>query len=342
MAITIDDIARELGTSVSTVSKALNGYADISEDTRQRVMAVAREMGYHPNAAARNLRRQRTDRIGLMINSSITYMIDYLAQVIPGAAYAAEREGRNLVLYTAGVDDPAEELTRVCRTREVDGLLLVWSELPEETISLLEKENIPFVIFGRRIENQNVSFVAPDNFRGARAMVRHLIEQGHRRIGFMTRTALGNTNVDRLAGYRQALEEAGIEFDLALLIETHIEPESGYHAMNTLLDLEQAPTAVFAFHDYLAVDAQRAASERGLRIPEDVAISGFDGLQITQMTSPPISTVSYPLFDMGRRAVEILLEKIQLVSRPPIQETIPVDLVLRASTLSIHVQQEIS
>ncbi len=333
MAVKIKDISQELGLSVSTVSKALNGYPDVSKQTRERVIEAAQQMGYQANAAARNLRRRRTDKIGLLINTSIAYMSDYVAQTIPGAAAAAEWRDSDLVLYTAAIGDPLAKLKRVCLSGEVDGIVLIWSDLTEEAISFLkERTTIPFVVFGRRVSDPDVSYVVPDNLTGAYQLTKHLIELGHTKIGFTTRPALSTTNEDRFAGYRKALAEVGIPFDETYVVETAIEPQSGYHAMNAFLDLPEPPSAVFAFHDYVAVDAHRAVLERRLRIPEDIALVGFDGLRITLLTSPPITTVAYSLFEMGQRAIEILLQKIDDREGPVVHHIQPSRVLVRGST----------
>ncbi|MEL7235407.1 MAG: LacI family DNA-binding transcriptional regulator, partial [Chloroflexota bacterium] len=333
MSVTIEDISRKLGISISTISKALNGYTDVSARTRDLVLQTAQEMGYHPNTAARNLRRGRTDKIGIIISESIVYISEYLAEIIPGAALTAEQNDTNLILYTS-VDNSIANLTRICRSREVDGMILLWSSEMSSMIDLLELEKMPYIIIGRRSERAGTSYVAPDNFEGAKAITQHLIELGHRRIGFMLRPALGTTNVDRFAGYRAALDNAGLPLIDELVVTTAIEHRSGYHAMNTLLDLLEPPTAVFSFHDVVAVDAMVAVKERGLRVPDDVSITGFDGLRSSLITTPRLTTVRQPLQEIGQRTVSTLLALIEDPSLPPIRERVPVHLEIRESTAS--------
>ena len=330
MSVTIEDISLRLGISVSTVSKALNAYPDVAKDTREKVLAAARELDYHPSAVARNLRRGRADKIGLLINNPISFISEYISEVMAGVALSAETRGQNLVLYTAAVHHP-QELKRICRAREVDGLLLIYSPSPEAT-AVLQREQMPFVVFGRRVEQPGVCFVTPDNRAGAYALTRHLLEQGHKRIGFTTRPELGTVSEDRYQGYRQALAEAGLPFEPELVVQTSIEPLSGYKAMNAFLDLASPPTAVFAFYDLMAVDALNAARDRGMRIPEDVAIAGFDGLRSSAITQPRLTTVQQPLNQMGKRAMEILLACIADSDQPPITEIFPVHLLIREST----------
>jgi LacI family transcriptional regulator len=330
MSVTIEDISRQLGISVSTVSKALNAYPDVAEGTRQRVLAAARDLDYHPSAAARNLRRGRADKIGLLLNNPISFLSEYISEVMAGMALSAETYGQNLVLYTTAVQYP-DELKRICRGREVDGLILIFAPSPE-AVAVLEEEKMPFIVFGRRVEQPGVSFVAPDNRAGAYALTQHLLAQGHKRIGFTTRPELGLVSDDRFAGYQQALAEAGLPLDRELVVPTAIEPLSGYKAMTTFLDLDQPPTAVFAFYDLMAVDALDAAQARGLRVPQDVAVAGFDGLRSSLLTKPRLTTVQQPLSLMGRRAMELLLSRIEDNQQPAATEIFPVELVIRQST----------
>jgi LacI family transcriptional regulator len=331
MSVTIKDISKRLGISVSTVSKALNGYPDVSDDTRQRILEMARELDYHPNVAAQSLRRHRTSKIGLLITYPVASVGEYVAQLITGAAIAAEAVGYNLVLYTT-IADQVDQITRICRSREVDGMLVLWARQLDNTLALIEREVMPFVAVARRITNHNISYVVCDNKQGAFEITRHLIEQGHRRIGFMPIPELRETNRDRLAGYCQALEEAGIPFDEKLLVPVTLETGTRHAAMHTLMDLADPPTAVFAFHDYIAIEALQAALDRGLRVPQDVAIAGFDGMYSSMVTTPPLTTVKQPTQEIGRRAVETLLTHISDVNQPPYQIILPVELIVRQST----------
>lgn len=327
----IKDISERLGLSVSTVSKALNDYPDVAPRTRLLVQQTARELGYQPSASARNLRRGRTEKLGLLINHSLHYISEYFAEVMAGIAMTAEQNGTNVILYTETVHQP-DGLLRICRSGEIDGALLLWANPSDGILQHLEKERMPYVVVGRRVELASASYVTPDNREGAQRLTQHLIEQGHRRIGFMARPVHGLTNEDRLAGYVDAHAQAGLSLDSRLIMTTELEPESGYHAMQRLMELPQPPTAVFAFYDLMAVDALRAAHERGLRVPHDVAIVGFDGLPSSQITTPRLTTVRQPLRAMGRKAVEILLSRIAQPDMPAIQLTFPIELVVRDSS----------
>ncbi len=332
MVVTIRDLANYLDLSTSTVSRALNGYEDVAAQTRQRVEEAVVELGYYPSAAALNLRRQRTEKIGFSFSFPFSLMSDYVSGLITGAVIAAERQGYNLTLYPL-MDDQLTQLTQICRAREVDGLLLLGRpQMAQTTIPLLRQEGIPFVVVGRWAEDPAISFVKPDDPGGAWAVTNHLIALGHRHIGFTTRPSMGATSRDRFAGYKQALSEADIAYDESLVVETSFEPESSYQAMNQLLDLPGPPTAVFAIHDLVAVECLRAAAERGLHVPDDVAIVGFDDWRVSLTTQPPLTTVKPPLEEMGKQAMDILLQHISEPTLPPERLILPVELIVRQST----------
>lgn len=332
MSVTIDDISKQLGLSISTVSKALNNYTDISQETKNRVLEAAQEMGYHPSAAARNLRRRRTDKVGFLFSFPVTTISEYAAKLITGAIIAAEQADYNLILYPV-LNNQFDQLTRICRTREVDGLLLISRANMDQISAIMRDETMPYVVIGRRAEQPDVSYINLDYINGAINVVSHLISLGHRRIAYTTRPALGITSRDRLQGYKQALQAANIPFDESLVIPTNLEPKSGYHAMNQLLDLPNPPTAIFAIHDLVAIECLQAIQDRGLRVPDDIAVVGFDDWSLCLTTKPPLTSVRTPLTDMGQQAMAALVDQINKTSQSIIQKTLPVELIVRQSTV---------
>lgn len=332
MSITIAELSRLLGISQSTVSKALNERADVSDETRARVLQAATNLGYQPSAAARNLRRQRTDKLGLIVNYPIDQVGDFLAELVPGAAIAAEQAKYNLILYTS-VAGQLQEIAKLCRAREVDGMILLWPPQLDETVNLIKQEQMPFVVAPRRIPHADVSFVAADHQQGARLLTQHFIEHGHRRIAFISRPESFETDTDRRAGYRRALAEANIPFEEQYLIETNSRIEkNAENAFASLLALDAPPTAILVFTDPMAVKILATAKEMGLNVPDDIAIAGYDGLSISAVTTPTLTTVRQPIPAMGRIAVQNLLAQIQDPSLPAAQAILPVELVVRESS----------
>jgi LacI family transcriptional regulator len=330
MVTTIHNIAKHLNLSNSTVSKALNGYSDVSPTTRELVMKTALELGYQPSAAARNLRRGRTDKIGLFLNTSIEYVVDYLSGIIPGAVMTAQGCGKNLLIYTITDNDPSQ-LLNVCRAGEIDGVILFSTHYDKHTIETLLNEKFPFVVMGREILDERVSYVVPDYYDGTYQATQYLIERGHQRIAFTTRPELGTANDAHLNGYIDALHDSGLTVDDNLIVETRLIANSGVQPMRQLLQLSQRPTAIVAFHDLLAVDMIREIQAHELHVPEDIAVVGFDGLRAGFMTMPQITTVMQPLEFIGQRVIEIINARIEDPDKLPVQETVPVKIVIRGS-----------
>ena len=330
MSTTITDIAQQLNLSKSTVSKALNGYTDVSVETRELVMRTASELGYQASTTAVSLSKGRTDRIGLFLNASVDYVIDYLSGILIGAVQKANSLGKRLVLYTIVDNDPAY-LLQLCRAKEIDGVILFSKHYDDASINAMLKDNFPFVVMGRRILNDRVSYVVPDYYDGVYQSTCYLIREGHRRIGFMTRPELETANAEHLNGYLDALTDSGIKVDDNLIVESKLQADSGVQPTQKLLALEARPTAILAFHDLLAVDAIRVIQSQGLKVPSDVAVMGFDGLKAGLITSPQISTVQQPFELIGERVVEIINEQIEGESLRPVQEVVPVKISIRES-----------
>ncbi|MDY7077189.1 MAG: LacI family DNA-binding transcriptional regulator [Chloroflexota bacterium] len=339
--VTIADVARRAGVSKTTVSRVLNDRPDVDQETRERVLGIIKETGYVASATARSLRHQRTSKIGLFLYIHIHGVrahrlhatSEYYFEVIRGVAYRAEELGYNLVLYISlAWEEVLDRLTHVCRGEEVDGLILMGAGDTQPLIEVLNRELLPFVVVNRRIEEPTVSYIAPDNEGGAYQATRHLLDLGHRRLAYIGRPADLETDVDRRGGYRRALAEANVHFDADLCSEASFELGSGYQAMERLLNLDSPPTAVFAFNDPLAIEAFRAVNDRGLRVPEDVAIVGFDDVHAALVITPPLTTIHQPLFEMGIQAIDHLIPLLHEEEIEPARVVMPVELVVRDST----------
>lgn len=331
MTVSIRDIAQVLDLSNSTVSKALNGYADVSPATRELVTKTALELGYQPSASARNLRRGQTDKIGLFLNTALEYMVDYLSGLLPGAVQTAAGFNKNLVIYTI-VDKDQDHLLNVCRAGEIDGVILFSTHYESQTIDALLHDQFPFVVLGRQIPDQRVSCLVPDYYAGSYRATQHLTDLGHRRIAFTLRPELTTANDAHLKGHLDALRDAGILPDDELMLETRLEPGSGIKPAEQLLELREPPTAVRAFHDLVAVDMIRVFQDKGLKVPEDISVMGFDGLRAGFLTIPHISTVAQPFDYIGKRIMDLVHRRIASPQAAPRQEVIPVTLIARGST----------
>jgi LacI family transcriptional regulator len=330
MSVTINDIARKLRLSKATVSKALNGYPDVSVETRALVMRAALELEYQPSAAARSLSLGRTGNIALFLNTSLTYVLEYLQGVLPDAVARGHAAGRQLILYPTASDSP-DRLMRACRTGEYDGVLLFSPRYPQSLFDFLHALHMPFVVMGKQIADPRVSFITPDYYAGGRALVEHLLALGHRRIAMMNRSHIAITSETRMRAYFDALADAAIAPDPALVIDTTPDPETVAHAVDTWLALDRPPTAIIAFHDLLAVEAVHILARRGVRVPDDISLVGFDGLPRGHAAAPPLTTAQQPFAHIGARAVEMLIAQMEAPGTPPLREVVPVTLTVRAS-----------
>lgn len=337
MSVTLEDVAKHVELSISTVSKALNGYRDISPSTKERIMAAAADLGYHPNMAARNLRRQCTEKLGVVVNYPINIVDDFLSELIPGAAAAAEQTDYNLILYTSTAQRP-ERISKICRAREVDGLLLLWPPNLDETIRLMDQEAMPYIVLPRRVSHKGIfgkgiSYIGADHLASGQMLTEHLIRLGHRRIGFTSNPEVHESNTDRLAGYQKALADADIFFKDDWVLETNgRELNNGELILQHFFALKEPPTAILCFTDPIAMRVLAAANEQGIRVPEELSIAGHDGILTSGMTVPTLTTARQPIPEMGKLAVECLLARIENPDLPPAQHLLPIELVVRNST----------
>ena len=248
----------------------------------------------------------------------------------------AEQTDYNLVLYT-NVHTQLQRLQRICRAREVDGVLLISGDEVTEAVDAFLADDLPLVVLGRREVHPEVSFIAPDAVADGLLATRHLVELGHRRIGFLGSLLNTQTCADCIAGYRQALHAAGIPDDPALITAAPFRPGGGDQAMAALLDQDPRPTAVVAISDTVAQEALRTLAERGLRVPQDIALVAFGDTLLSLLTTPPLTSTRQPLFEMGKRSVEMLMARIANPHQAPERIICPVSLVVRESTVGSRI-----
>ncbi len=334
--MTLEEIARLAGVSRSTVSRVINGDRRVSDAARARVQDVVRRHNYHPNAAARSLASRRTRVLGLLISQAVGNLFTdpFYPILIQGTADACNAAGYTLTMLMDTSDDGSavEQLyQRVIRGRHVDGLILACHAVDDPIVPLLEADRIPFVLVGRH-PGAAVSFVDIDSRSAAREAVAHLLGHGYRRIGMICGPPHLIAAIDRHAGYVTALQEAAIPPDPSCVLFADFRQRGGYDAMRQMLaSPARLPDAIFAASDALAIGAITALQEAGLRVPEDVAVMGFDGMEAGANLQPPLSTVFQPVADLGREAVRIVLATIDDPERIPVQHFLPTRLTLRRS-----------
>jgi LacI family transcriptional regulator len=335
MVVGIKDIAAYVGLSTSTVSRALNGYDDVAVDTVRRVQQAAGELGYYPSASARNLRCRRTEKIGLalLFDSAFATYNEFFAELIRLVAAAANRHDTNVVLYTHAGEDPSE-LTRIAQTREVDGLLVL-GDMPglDAALRRCQAAGMPFVILARMVDDPRMSCVSMDYQEAARLALSHLVGLGHRRIAYISFSNSSRYSRDRTACYSSALAELGLRYDARLVAYASLQPGSGAQAMEALLALDEPPTAVYLYNDRLAIEVLQHLGQREVRVPQEVALVGFDDIRSARMTNPSLTTVRYSLDMIAEQAVCAVLQQRAEPGAPPVRRVLPVELVVRQSTM---------
>jgi DNA-binding LacI/PurR family transcriptional regulator len=313
--VTSQDVAERAGVSRTTVSLVLNEVegVQISEKTRQRVIKVAEEMGYVPEAAAQALASGRSRFIGLVLTRRPHQIATdvFLTQILNPLIEVAHRHNMRLLVDIVGEMHHRETYRALVRGRRTDGIILSGPRLNDRGLQLLEIDGFPTVLMGS-LPGTSFYSVDVDNCAASRAAVTHLIRLGHTRIGCITNAPVSYTAaLDRLRGYRQALEAAGLPKDNELVRYGDFDPQSGYEQMNALLTLESPPSAVFVASDVVAFGVMAAIRERELTIPDDIAVVGFDDVPFARFVNPPLTTVHLPAADLARRSSEILFKLIK-------------------------------
>ena len=328
---TIRKVADLAGVSTATVSHVINDTRAVSAPLAARVLDAMEQLDYHPDIIARSLRRRETLTLGLLVPS---VEIPFFARVAASVEAAANDAGYSVILCNTGWSLPREVhyLTNLL-ARRVDGLLCISLAMSAEHIAPVLRRRTPVVVFERSMPGVEVDAVEIDNFQGAYDATVHLLGLGHQRIGCITGLPNSNLNGERVAGYRKALARRGIPFDPALVRTGDYTAAAGVRESLDLLRLPEPPTAIFAFNDLMAMGVMRAMHERGLRIPDDVAVIGFDGLPLTEHCSPPLSTVEQPVTEMSAAAIAMLRDRIRGGSSPAFVQTFAAKLVERASTI---------
>jgi DNA-binding LacI/PurR family transcriptional regulator len=303
--VSIKEIARAARVSHSTVSRALRNSPLVNRETGALIRKIAEERGYTVSAVARSLVTKRTNTIGVVVT---TIADPFAGEVVSGVEEFALARGYSVIL-TASHGDPAREIraVRSLHERRVDGILVMASRIGAHYLNLLSEMKAPVVLINSHHPGEFIYSVRIDDFQGARIATKHLVDLGHKHIGYIGDRFGFQSDAARLAGYRQVLEEAGIAASSAAIAYGDGSPPSGRAAMKHLLDSGIALTAVFCYNDREAFGAMRAVCERGMHVPHDLSIVGFDDLFFSSYTDPPLTTVRQPKHEMGQMGAEILL-----------------------------------
>jgi LacI family transcriptional regulator len=338
MAVTIKDVAREAGVAVCTVSFAMNGSAHVAEDTKKRIFGAIEKLNYRPNQSARGLVTKKTNNIGLVVQETADGLENsILLDVIKGLGQASGKNNYDLLLsfqkpQSRKLDD---HVLDVYRKQSADGLILMGTAMSERSYEELVSKRFPFVLLGRPYKEDVCHSVNADNEQGAYEAVKFLVNKGHRRIAFITPCSLEvDASLDRYNGYKQAMTEFTDGFDENLVAYGSFEPDSGYSETEKLLSLKHRPTAIIAGRDVIASRVIERAQALGYKVPDDLAVIGFDNTAVSQLARPAITSVELPMRSMGYEAAQLLINIIEGVLKyDDVQKVVlPCTLIEREST----------
>ncbi len=310
MTVTIKDIARHAGVSHSTVSRALNGSPLIGGPTTDRVRRAAAELGYFPSAAARTLKTNRSRVLGVVISN-----VDdpFFSEILQGIEEAARVGGYSLFMAASGHDaDRERDIVRIMREHRIDGLILCSTAFSSEQGRQLSSYDIPMIVINNQAEEEYRYSISHDDLYGSRQVTRHLIGLGHRRLAYLGFPGSGRTNLKRLSGYREEMRMAGLhaseDYELAAAAS---DLATGRAALQQYLALAERPTAVVCYNDMLAIGLLQGLQEQGVEVPRDCSIAGFDNIEFSAYTNPPLTTFDQPKRSIGAEAARVILRLVE-------------------------------
>ncbi len=334
MPVTIRDVAKQLNLSITTVSRALDGYSDVAEETRDLVKRTANEMGYVPNWAARQLRRKRSDAVGYILPAGFPRFSEaFFSDFIAGLGDEIALNHLDLLISTASPGENEQQIyRRWVQERKVDGLILNRVRLQDWRVDFLSEEDFPFSTLERSLNPGNYPSIEVDGRKGIHTLIDYLVEKGHRRIAYLGGQEELKIQADRYAGYFDGLRSAGIQIIQPYVINQNISRQDGYQSTQKLLNLASQPTAIVCINDVIALGAVRAAQEKGLVVGRDLAIAGFDDTEEAHQAQPPLTTLRQPVYQIARDLVKLLVARIIGEPAEETQIKLVPELIIREST----------
>lgn len=329
--VTIKDVAKKAGVAPSTVSRVINENGYVSPEVRERVLRVIEELGYIPNPMARGLGGGQTYTIGLILPDITNIFFPSIAR---GVEDAASVQGYTVILCNSDNDPTNEDnYIRTLQQKFVDGIIIAGSGSQGSNIQDLVDQGLPVVLIDRRLEGVAVDAVLCDNLGGAYCAVSYLLNEGHEEIAFLGGPPEISTTKERQQGYILAHAERGLSVNQSWIKYGEFKYESGLKQMTEILEAGKMPTAVFAANDMLAIGAIRAIEAKGLKVPEDISVVGFDDILWASLEKPPLTTMAQPMYRMGMTACELLIERIRnRLDGEPRQIVFKPELIIRQST----------
>lgn len=333
---TIYDIAKKTGYSITTVSRALNDYPDVSAKTKKIILDAVKEVGYYPNSIARSLTTKKSWTLGVIFIEDLGVGIKhpFFSAVIQSFKQRVESSGYDIIFLSQNIGSEKKSYLDHALHRGVDGIIVVCSNYDNPEVQSLMDSDIPSVVID--LHSNKSSVVYSDSYSGSEMAVKHLYDLGHRKIAHICGHERTFAGIERLRGFNKAVEMLNLTIPASYIVEGgFFSYEDGYHAMKQLLQLKERPTAVFAAGDMMAVGAISAINEFGLSVPNDISVIGFDDIEIVKFTTPKLTTVRQDTDLIGENAAKVLLNQINENNKVFSAITIPVELVIRESTKEI-------
>lgn len=334
MATTIKDIAKAAGVSVTTVSRALNGYSDVSEKTRQKIMLIAKELNYSPNTLARGLVMNVSKTIGLLVSglNRESEKDQIIFSILTGVNESVSEKDYDLILFNTNSSKQREKTySQLCRERRVDGVIIQGIKTDDPYLREVVESEIPCVLIDIPVHSENVGYVTTDNKIGAVKAVEHLISLGHENIGMINGHSKAFVSQKRQEGYTEALKKHGLPVNPDWIRNGQFEEETAFAEAKLLLQKNSEISAIFCASDLMALGALKAAKSLGRKVPEDLSVVGYDDIILSSYSNPPLTTISQNFFQLGYQAAHLLVNMLEGKSEPQVV-TMSTKLIKRNST----------
>jgi len=331
--ITLNDIAMKTGVSAMTVSRVVSGKGIVAETTRKKIHKTIEQMDYRPNLIARILSSQRTMTIGVIIPKVKQVFLDnYIAQILSGVMTVVKQQDYRLMIYPIEEYEKSSNLyLDIARSKLLDGLIMLKPRINDPNLESLIDSGFPSVLINHRTVDQRVNFIDTKNIEGAEIAVNYLFEKGCRNIAFISGSKEESNGIDRLNGYKKAMNRLGLMLNPIWIIEANFDAGRAYRAVDCLLNGPTVPDAIFCADDYMAIAVMERLNECEIVVPDDIAVIGFNNIDIANYTRPALTTIKQPLLMIGKLAAESLIELIEHNCKPPIQKLLDLQLIVRES-----------
>nr|WP_221261127.1 LacI family DNA-binding transcriptional regulator [Anoxybacillus tengchongensis] len=333
---TIKDIAKAAGVSVTTVSRALNGYSDVSEKTRKKIMDIAKQLNYSPNTLARSLVMNKSKTIGLLVSGMTRSALkdNFTFEVMTGVNdYIAKTDYDVILFNTNSTKQREKTYSQLCRERRVDGVILQGIKTDDPYLTEVVESDIPCVLIDIPIQSDRVGYVTTDNVYGAKKAVQHLLELGHRNIAMMNGHDYAFVSKQRLQGFCEAMQEANVPIRKEWIVNGDFSEEMAEARAYELFTKHENITAMFCASDLMALGVMKALKQLGLRVPEDVSVVGYDDILLASYVSPALTTIAQNKFQMGYEAASMLIDMLEGNEAKVV--TLRTQLVVRESTAEV-------